>query len=499
MKLHFLFTLLLSIYLIQGCTPLSTQMEEETLPNFLFIIADDQAYNTIHALGNTRVETPNIDKLVQNGMTFTHAFNQGSWSGAVCVVSRAMLNSGRFIYRARTDIDSVQLWGETMGNFGYITFLTGKWHNGDRTALKSFQQAVSIGKGMFETKGGVGGPGYERPAPDKSSWQPYDTSLEGHWSPEVKDIVYTDSGKVIGTPYIADQHTSELYADNAIQFIQSHAESSTRPFFAYVSFNAPHDPRQSPQNYVDKYPADEIPIPENYLPEHPFDQGQQYTLRDEILAPFPRSEEVVKTHLQEYYAIITHMDEQIGRILDALEASGEYDNTYIIFTADHGLAVGSHGLMGKQNPYDHSIRVPLVFNGPGISKGTQNHELVYLQSIFPTTLDLVQLPIPEHVEFRSLLPLIQDEAAIGQPAIFGSYLDFQRLIRTENYKLVIYPHVNQIQLFDLKSDPAEIQNLAFESSYRDTVDILFNRLLGLQQEVGDTLDISGILSSIYEP
>ena len=145
----------------------------------------------------------------------------------------------------------------------------------------------------------------------------------------------------------------------------------------YVAFNAPHDPRQAPKEFVDRYPLESIELPPNYLPEHPFDQGERYTLRDEILAPFPRTEEAIKIHMQEYYAIISHMDYEIGRILEKLETLGIADNTYIIFTADHGLAVGQHGLLGKQNQYDHSIRVPLVINGPDIQAGTSTDALVY--------------------------------------------------------------------------------------------------------------------------
>jgi len=485
-------SLLLLAISFNSCTTLDERMEGDGMPNFLFILADDQAYNTVHALGNPYIETPNLDRLVREGFTFTHAFNQGSWSGAVCVVSRAMLNSGRYIYHARNDIDSVRLWGETLGSFGYITFLTGKWHNGENTALRSFQQARSIGKGMFETKGGSSGPGYRRPNPDQPDWSPSDTSLQGHWSPDVLDIVYTEGGKAMSEPYVVRQHTSELYADQAIEFLEAHTQSEvSHPFFAYVAFNAPHDPRQSPDSYVAQYPLEDIHLPNNFAAEHPFDQGQRYTLRDEILAPFPRTPAVVKTHLQEYYAIITHMDYQIGRILDALEASGETDNTYIIFTADHGLAVGSHGLMGKQNPYEHSIRVPFIISGPDIPHGEQSNELIYLQSIYPTTCELAGIPIPEHVEFPSLLPLLKgnSEQTSMHEAIFGSYLDFQRLIRTRDYKLVYYPVVDTLQLFDMQQDTEELHNLAYQVQYRDTVKRLYSKLLDLQTEVGDTLTL----------
>ncbi len=464
--------------------------EAASKPNILFLFADDQAYDTIHALGNSLIQTPHLDRLVEEGMTFTHAFNQGSWTGAVCVASRAMLNSGRYIYHAREDIETVTLWGEVFGEAGYETFLTGKWHNGDATAIKSFQEGKSIGKGMFETRGGPEGPGYDRPTPDNNSWSPVDRTLLGHWSPRVKDIENTDAGRAMGSDYQVEQHTSALYADQAIQFLDDRTETAgSAPFFMYVSFNAPHDPRQAPREFIDMYPLDAIPLPASFMAEHPFDQGERNTLRDEILGPFPRTEEAIKTHLQEYYAIISHMDYQIGRILETLRNTGQDDNTYVIFTADHGLAVGKHGLLGKQNQYDHSIRVPYLIAGPGITPGARSDALVYLQSTFPTTCDLAGIPIPNTVEFKSLLPLINEESARSYEAIFGSYRHFQRMVRTPSHKLILYPVVDEIQLFDLKQDPFELNNLASMPAYQDTIRMLYDTLLELQQEVGDTLTL----------
>ena len=214
-------SVLLLIAVCLGCNTDSspTPPADPSKPNFLFLFADDQAFDTIEALGHTMVKTPNLDRLVQNGMTFTHAFNQGSWSGAVCVVSRAMLNSGRYIYRARADIDTVPLWGETFADAGYATFLTGKWHNGDATAIKSFENGLSIGKGMFETKGGPKGPGYRRPTAENNTWSPADSTLLGHWAPNVKDIVEGVFGKTMSSEYVAEEHTSTLYANRAINFL----------------------------------------------------------------------------------------------------------------------------------------------------------------------------------------------------------------------------------------------------------------------------------------
>lgn len=486
----YLSLLLISLLVLaSGCQKEPPPPPASSKPNFLFLFADDQAFDTIRALGHTTVQTPNLDQLVQNGMTFTHAFNQGSWSGAVCVVSRAMLNSGRYIYHARDDLDRVPLWGQTFTEAGYATFLTGKWHNGEATALRSFAEGKSVGRGMYETRGGPQGPGYRRPTPDNNSWSPSDSSRLGHWAPEVTDIEEGVFGKTMSRAYVEDVHTSTLYANQAIGFMDRWQANRERPFLMYVAFNAPHDPRQAPQEFVDMYPLEDIELPDNFLPEHPFDQGERYTLRDEILAPFPRTPEAVRTHIREYYAIISHMDFEIGRILDKLEELEIADNTYIIFTSDHGLAVGQHGLIGKQNQYDHSIRVPLIINGPAIPAGASTDALVYLQSIYPTTCDLAGIPTPQTVEFRSLLPLIENTADVSYDAIFGSYKHFQRMVRTDNFKLIFYPEEERVQLFDLISDPLEMNNLAGESAYQDTVAVLFDRLRTLQREVGDTLTL----------
>ena len=127
-----------------------------------------------------------------------------------------------------------------------------------------------------------------------------------------------------------------------------------------------------------------------------------------MLAAFPRDPGEIKRHIAEYYAMISHLDEALGRLLAALEEKGELDNTIIVFSGDNGLAVGQHGLMGKQNLYDHSVRVPLIFAGPGIPQGEQRDALVYLLDIFPTLCDLTGTDIPASVEGHSLKPCIDD-------------------------------------------------------------------------------------------
>lgn len=459
-------------------------------PNILFLFADDMCYDAFNAAGNGIVKTPNLDRLAQSGMRFSHCYNQGSWTPAVCLASRAMLITGKYLYHAQAEIDTSRLWAEVFSDAGYATFLTGKWHNKDHTALRSFDQIKSMAHGMYETAGGPEGNGYRRPTPDNNSWSPSDKTLKGHWSPQVNDLSVEDGEKKMGKMYTVNKHTSELFADLSIEYLENYPAESRQPFFMYVAFNAPHDPRQSPKEYVDMYSPGEIPLPVNFLPEHPFDQGQKFTLRDEILAPFPRTPEAVKVHLQEYYAIITHLDDQIGRILDALERTGKLKNTYIIFSADNGLAIGRHGLMGKQNQYEHSIRMPLIISGPGIPAGKVSDALVYLQDIYPTSCELAGVDIPSTVEFNSLVPVIEGKINNGHDAIFGAYLDYQRMIRNKDYKLILYPEAGQVQLFDMNADPDEMNNLANRPEYSETLSELFRELHNLQMKVGDQLDLS---------
>ena len=261
----------------------------------------------------------------------------------------------------------------------------------------------------------------------------------------------------------------------------------------YLAFNAPHDPRQAPQSFLDKYPLDKISLPPNWQPAYPgMDSiGVGRTLRDEALAPLPRTEYATKVHIQEYYAIISHLDEQIGKIVDALERTGQLENTYIFFSADHGLAVGQHGLLGKQNMYDHSLRVPLLVSGPGIPANKKVSADVYLQDIMATSLELAGLdPAHNQVEFHSFLDLAKGtETNSHYPAIYGCYINFQRMIRKDGFKLIVYPKLKQLKLFQVSTDKDEMIDLSEDADHRGTISTLFDDLLQLQKEMEDELDI----------
>jgi choline-sulfatase len=408
---------------------------------------------------------------MKRGCTFTHCFHQGSWSGAVCIASRTMLNCGMTAFRAQRQIEHAPLWGETLGAAGYDTAIVGKWHLSDATLKRSFKDIGPVSGGMFES----GPAAYNRPSPG-NTWTPWDESLKGQW---------LETGKWQPGAQDPIKHSARVWAETAGAYLLKRSPQSN-PFLLYVGFNSPHDPRQAPKEFVDRYPQSRIQVPPNYLPEHPFDQGDN-RVRDELLAPFPRSREAVQLHRSEYYAHITYLDAQVGQVLDTLDGSGLAANTYVIFTADHGLAVGQHGLMGKQNLYDHSIRMPLLISGPGIPGGKKVDEMVYQHSVFPTTCELAAIAAPKTVEFPSLVDLLKGHGREKHDAVFSWYRGFQRAVRTRQHKLIVYPKAGVTQLFDANKDPWEIHNLAGDPKYAALKGSLLERLHRFQRDLEDDL------------
>lgn len=467
--------------LISSSTSPTARKQVNKRPNILFIFTDDQRYNTVSALGNDEVITPNLDALVKKGTVFTHAYNMGAWHGAVCVASRAMLVTGLSVWDAKKQevnyaplIAANGFWPQQLKLAGYETYMSGKWHM-NTDAEKLFDHVSHVRPGMPAATA----VGYNRPlSVQDTTWQPWKEEYGGFWQ----------GGK----------HWSEVLADDAVGFIQDASKKET-PFFMYLAFNAPHDPRQAPKRWIDQYPVNKIKLPVSYLDDYPYktEMGSGADLRDEKLAPFPRTPYAVKKNIQEYYASISYLDEQIGRILKELEKSGKLDNTYIIFTADHGLSVGHHGLMGKQNMFDHSIRPPLVIAGPSIPKGEKREQQVYMQDIMATTYELAGIRKPAHVFFNSLIPFIKDKNKAGNySSIYGCYMETQRMVRTENYKLIVYPKASKILLFDLKKDPQEMHDLAGLASYKSVLKDLKMKLTQQQSKMNDTLDLRPYLKAI---
>jgi len=424
-------------------------------PNILFVFSDDQRADTIRALGNAHITTPNLDRLVNEGTTFNRAYCMGAQQGAVCVPSRAMLMSGKTLFRISEKLEGQTTWPQVFAAAGYSTFGIGKWHN----QPPSFVNTFAAGKAVFF--GGMSDP-YAMPVQDLG--------------PDHKLVNQRNS----------ETHATQLFADAAIEFLQK--QRGGKPFALYAAFTLPHDPRTAPREYRAMYdPAQggmRPPLPKNFLPEHPFDNGE-LKVRDEKLAPWPRTPEIVREHLADYYACITYLDAQVGRILEALRRTGQYDNTIIVFASDHGLAIGSHGLFGKQNLYEHSMNTPLIIAGPGVPKNRRSEAFAYLLDLFPTLCDLAGLKTPAEVEGLSLAPVIAGQQRSRRETIFTAYRDVQRAVRDDRWKLIVYPQINRRQLFDLKNDPAEMNDLSANPKFIKQVERMSAWLKKAQASFGD--------------
>lgn len=432
--------LLLGVCFIFNPKDESTVAKKENInrPNVLFILADDQRADAMGCSGNSYIKTPNIDKLAENGVRFTNNYVMGGHHGAICAPSRAMLMSGKSLFHVYDVLDGVTTMPMYFAQYGYETFGTGKWHNG----AQSFEATFQKGENVF-----IGGMCDHFNVPCRS------LGTDGKLSEPVKKGYSTD-----------------LFADAAIGYLNNYA-SGTRenPFFCYVAFTAPHDPRSPREDYIGMYPDESIPLPGNFKALHPF-EFDNLNIRDETLGPWPRTPEIIQASLADYYVLISHLDSRVGDIIKALKKEGLYENTIIVYAADNGLAIGSHGLLGKQNLYEHSMKVPLILRGPGIPEKEVRDALVYLYDLFPTLANLCDLPAPDGVDGQNFVPVIKGKKKEIRNSLYTAYRNTARAVRTDEWKLIRYPQRNYTQLFNLKEDPLEIVNLSILPEYKPKVD-----------------------------
>jgi arylsulfatase A-like enzyme len=408
-------------------------------PNFLFILVDDQSPLDLRIYNpKSPLDTPHLDRLADEGMVFDGAYHMGAFVGAVCTPSRHMIMSGRTV-----------------------------WH------LPNAPGALS--KGLCP-------PGLEQntiPAVfNRAGYATMRTCKQGN-SYEAANKLFAvrhDATKRGGTP----ETGSAWHADRVLEYLaQRESSKDTRPFLIYFGFSHPHDTRDGTPELLAKYGAvnhtdksnpppahpKQPALPPNYLPAHPFHHGHP-ALRDEVAVSGVwerRDERTIRNELGREFACSENIDLQIGRVLQRLRAMGELDNTYIIYTADHGMAIGRHGLQGKQNLYQHTWRVPLIVKGPGIKAGSRVEGNIYLLDVLATLCDLAQVPVPETNEGTSFKPVLEGRQATIRDVLFGVYnggtKPGMRSVKKGDWKLIKYDVMNgtvrQTQLFNLKDNPDE--------------------------------------------
>jgi arylsulfatase A-like enzyme len=340
-------------------------MQTQRRPNVLFILTDDQQFDAIGALNNDQIHTPELDRLVHEGVSFSRAYIMGGDQAAVCCPSRAMIHTGRSLYRTGCTPqghipDGVETVAETFRKSGYRTFATGKQHNGPGAIAQGFSDA---GKLLFAGMG------------HHMHLKVHDFDPSGEYGPEHGTVV--------------PQYSSEMFTDAALNFMDQ--DRGDAPFFAYLAYTVPHDPIMAPDKYMSLYDPDAIRLHPTFQPSHSID----VSLDGDRVRPMQSCSEcetdaVVKYHnwpiddgemrklVAGYYAMLTHLDGQIGRIRARLEERGEWNNTVVVFASDNGIAMGRHGCYHKQTSHDHDAHVPLIMAGPGIGRGQTRDGMVYL-------------------------------------------------------------------------------------------------------------------------
>ncbi len=406
-------------------------------PNVLFIVVDDQSPFDLKLYNpRSELQTPNLDRIAKSGMVIDAAYHMGSNSGAVCSPSRHMIMSGRTLWHIPTAPQAAKhspakLEENTLGavfrRAGYATMRTCKLGNSYEAANKQFE-------------------------------------------------VRKDATKRGGT----HESGSGWHGDQVMEFLDGRSENKDdRPFFVFFGFSHPHDTRDGTEELLSKYGAtnhadeNSIPpanasqpkLPLNYLPAHPFENTDS-NVRDEVAVSGVwkrRDETTVRNEIGRQFACSEFIDVQIGRVLDKLQAMGELENTIIVYTADHGMSIGRHGLMGKQNLYEHTWRVPLIVSGPGIQTGRAPGN-VYLLDLLSTMCDLTGIPVPETNEGTSFKAVLAGKQNTIRERLYGAYCGGakpgMRCVREGDWKLIQYESkdgkVKQTQLFNLAENPDEL-------------------------------------------
>lgn len=432
--------------------------------NLVMVVADDQRNDTIAALGNDHIRTPNMDRLAQDGFAFTRARCMGAQQGAVCVPSRAMLHTGRTLFHVPDHIGSYPMLGDVLQKAGYTAFGCGKWHNGNQSFARAFDAGESIFFGGMHAQ--------------------YNTPVH-RFDPTGK---YEPKSARPGNKF-----SSELFADAAVDFLERQ-KSADKPFFCYMAFTSPHDPRTPPPPYDKMYDPAKMPLPANFLPEHPFDNGDMRG-RDEMLAPFPRTEANTRQQLCDYYGMISSQDEQLGRIVSTLDQTGRLEDTIIIYTGDHGLSIGSHGLFGKQNVYEEAAQIPLLIRSPSVPRGGRSDALVYGMDLFPTLCELLEIKPPETIEGKSLGGILAGRDQAVRDSSFHAYIHrskagppaTQHAVNDGRWKYICYDANSQTrtQLFDLQNDPAEVHDLSTDPTAVSQLPRMTGLLRRWQRDLGE--------------
>ena len=432
-------------------------------PNIVWIFLDQCRADLLGCYGHPFIQTPNIDRLAAAGVLFENAFCQNP----VCVPSRTSILSGQYSHLTGVFDNSGSMRAEdshllhTFAKAGYHTANVGKTHVGLSPEKMGFQEHREI------EHDGI--PDFHVPDdyPTTWSWRTFDAP--GYFQP----VIYATDMCPRERTYCA------VGVSEAIDIFQNHAFTDA-PLFLRLSLDRPHTPVSSPKPYDTMYAGQTI-LPDFSAQER---ANQISTLgdyiRDRRWDQFTPAE--ILHSRSYYYGLLTHLDAEIGRLLDVLDASSQSENTLIVLAADHGCMLGEHGLYVKcPHYYTETARVPLIFSWPGkLPAGRRIGELVEMVDLLPTFCELCDLPVPAQAVGQSLVPVIHGQGS-GREAIFAEQYTVDNphrwvAVRTEQYAYTLYPNCGEELLFDLETDPLEQVNLMRNDPPGDVVHELQQRI-----------------------
>ncbi len=467
-------------------------------PNILFIMTDQHRWDCLGANGNSLIQTPSLDRLAAEGASFTHFFVQAP----VCVPSRVSFFTGRYPHSHRNRVNYTPLdrrevlMQKRLQDAGYITASVGKLHYHPPTST----EARRTGFDLVELHDAV---------PPLNRFSDYVAWRNRH-DPQAGQVGYRELAKDIppgSNPFrqaIDDEFTETTWVGKRTRHYIRELAAGDKPFFLFSSFWKPHSPFEVPQPFDAMYDDVEIPLPEPMSLEQIMKlPAPLRTLILRFRPVYGMDRERLQWIYRSYYAAISHIDREVGLILQELQAAGVADNTVVVFSSDHGDQLLEHGLMGKNCFFEASIRVPLIVHYPRRVKPGQHDELVESVDVLPTLFELAGLPEPYLCQGRSLVNLIcgegddyRERSAVFSEnvipeVITGSRDVFEfikgqgikgirhpdaKMVRTRRWKYVYYPD-GDAELYDLQADPQEMNNLADDAEHRERTYEMKDRLL----------------------
>ena len=424
-------------------------------PNILIILADQLRRQALGCYGNPDVQTPNIDRLAQSGVQFNAACS----TNPVCVPFRFTFMTGQYSHTRQVPaIDwrmspAERTLADEFNDAGYESIYIGKWH-------------------LF---GGMGEGAFKTPVPreHQGRWQKW-LGFElrnNHYD----TVVFEDDDP---TPITLDKHQTDGLTDLTLDYLEK--RDCDKPFACVLSIEAPHDPRQTAEPYGSRWSDKEITLPLNFFracDDLDTDVSRSWSLpykeedRDWVVADFRR-----------YHAMVEQLDDNVGRILDWLEASGEAEHTTLILVSDHGDNLGSHCLRGKQYPFEESIGIPLLIRGPEIPAGVKICDPVSTEDLFPTFLGLAGITPRDTLPGMNLVPVIRDmKMSLERPGVMLEFVRENRsgvsfhsreyrAFRSQRYLysvLGLAGGMKPWQFFDLENDPYQLNNLVNDTAYEE--------------------------------